>query len=94
MTTTMIKKAENNFWAVVTFEVVASTVAIDCGAHATRTTTRYALVETMQINKGESVFSETQKKIALGMGYTKEMATQVMLERAAKLSAEMGYVAV
>lgn len=94
-TITMLKTLDDsNHWAVVTFEISAEVKPIDCGREVTRMTTCYSLTERLTVNDGDRVICNTEKKINLGMGYNKEMAVSVMLEKAANLSSEMGYAAV
>ena len=88
MTITMLKTSLNA-WATIEVSVLSAIKTIDGGS----TVTAYSLEEVLTVNKGESVMVSTTEKTNLPKGYTREMATDAAMRRAAS-QCDFGYAVV
>ena len=78
-----------NVWATIEVSVSSAIKTIDGGS----TVTAYSLEEVLTVNKGESVMVSTTEKTNLPKGYTREMATDAAMRRAAS-HCDFGYAVV
>jgi len=89
-TITLLKNTESlNAWATIEVSVSSAIKTIDGGS----TVTAYSLQEVLTVNKGERVLVSTTEKTNLPKGYTREMATDAAMRRAAS-HCDFGYAAV
>ena len=88
MTITMLKTSLNA-WATIEVSVSSAMKTIDGNS----TVTAYSLEEVLTVNKGESVMVSTNNKTNLPKGYTREMATDAAMRRAAS-HCDFGYAVV
>ena len=88
MTITMLK-TYLNAWATIEVSVSSAIKTIDGGS----TVTAYSLEEVLTVNKGESVIVSTTEKTNMPKGYTREMATDAAMRRAAS-HCDFGYAVV
>lgn len=89
MQTITMLKTSLNAWATIEVSVSSAIKTIDGGS----TVTAYSLEEVLTVNKGESVMVSTTDKTNLPKGYTREMATDAAMRRAAS-HCDFGYAVV
>lgn len=90
MTITLLKNTESlNAWATIEVSVSSAIKTIDGGS----TVTAYSLQEVLTVNKGERVLLVSTTETNLPKGYTREMATDAAMRRAAS-HCDFGYAVV